>query len=33
MSNRKELDTIIENLKNGEKIQETQVKKVCDMAK
>lgn len=33
MSHRKELDGIIESLKNGEKLQESQVKKVCDLAK
>lgn len=33
MSQRKELDEIIACLKRGEKIQESQVKKVCDLAK
>lgn len=33
MSNRKDLDSIIETLKNGERLQESQVKKVCDLAK
>lgn len=30
---RKDLDSVIESLKKGEKIPENQVMKVCDMAK
>lgn len=33
MATRKELDSIIESLKRGEKIEESSVKKVCDLAK
>lgn len=33
METRKDLDSIIESLKRGEKIQENRVKKVCDLAK
>jgi hypothetical protein len=33
MSSKKNIDVVIESLKQGEKIQETQVQKLCEQAK